>query len=374
MEENKKIIQENKYSWNQTLKFSWGHIIAFVSLIFISYVMYMGTFYQNGGDFTSAAIKVALIDLFLLIAFIGAQILKGTDEKFDRCIIFERVLICLCPIAFICAMIPYNHFWSVFEQRKQIESQFNSSIEGAKQMFVSYDKYAEERIKVYENNLDSILIVRASGDATLYGKAGFTGTNDHVKKANFVHTLDLQLRSQNTDSLRFVALKWIDDANQGATVWNAFLVGNVKQISDAIKSWHSTLQSYSETKMSNESLRGNEVLVFDENGRSIEVAMMGIKLLKEIYTNTSGVKMHTVWTGIIIFLMLLFPYFLQKRNTRAEGLYFLIPGKKAKSHKKTISSLSKSTETNDTSNDVIDSKSTSASQSSNNDDIFGGTF
>lgn len=369
-------MEANKYSWNQTLKFSWGHIIAFVALIFISYVMYMGDYYKNGGDFISAAIKVALIDLALLATFIGAQIIKGTDEKFDRSIIIERILIVLCPIAFVFAMSSYNHFWSVFEQRQQIESLFNSSIDGAKQMFVSYDKYAEDRIDTYKNNLDSILIARANGDATLYGKAGFTGTNDHFKKDNYIHTLDLQLRSQNTDSLKLVANKWIDEANQGASVWNAFLVGNVEQISTAIKKWHETLQSYSEPKLSNETIRGNKVLSFDEDGLSIEAATKGIDSLKDIYTQTTGIKINTIWTGLIIFLMLLFPYFLQKRNTRAEGLYFLIPGTKAKSYNTKSSPRSRNKrakETVDNEEDVIFTPSDN-NQSSNDEDIFGGTF
>ncbi len=372
-------MEKNKYTWNQTLKFSWGHIIAFVALIFISYVMYMGDFYQNGGDFTSAAIKVAIIDLLLLVTFIGAQIIKGTDEKFDRSIVIERILICLCPIAFIFAMNSYNHFWSVFEQRQQIESQFNSSIEGAKNMFVSYDKYAEDRINTYASNLDSILIAKANGDATLYRKAGFTGTNDHYKKENYIHTLDLQLRSQNTDSLKLSAIKWIDEANRGASVWNAFLVGNVEQISEAIKNWHQTLQNYSEPKMSNEALRGNVVLSFDEDGNTIEDATKGIVSLKEIYTKTTGLKPHTIWTGIILFLMLLFPYFLQQRNTRAEGLYFLIPYKKAKSYvKDSPVQTKKENAKNSIENDDIltstDKNQSSKNQSSNNEDIYGGTF
>lgn len=60
-------MSTNNYSWNETLKFSWGHIIAFVALIFISYVTYMGDFYSNGGDFSAAAIKVFIIDTILLI-------------------------------------------------------------------------------------------------------------------------------------------------------------------------------------------------------------------------------------------------------------------------------------------------------------------
>ena len=79
----------NNYSWNKMLKFSWGHIIAFIALIFISYVTYMGDFYRNGGDFGKAAINVLIIDIVLLCTFIGAQIFKSTDEKFSRSILID---------------------------------------------------------------------------------------------------------------------------------------------------------------------------------------------------------------------------------------------------------------------------------------------
>ena len=238
------MANNNNYSWNQTLKFSWGHIIAFVALIIISYVTYMGDFYQNGGDFKSAAIKVCSIDIALLITFIGAQIYKGKDEKFDRSIIVERILICLCPIAFIGAMLPYNHFWTVFTKREMIESQFNKSIEKSRQMFVDYEQYSSDRIQRYESTLDNVIRNKAK-NLSEYRKAGFNGSNDDIVKANYIETLKLQLLSENTDSLRRSALAWIDEANQGASVWNAFLVGNVENISNAIKSWNEIFQNLS---------------------------------------------------------------------------------------------------------------------------------
>jgi hypothetical protein len=365
----------NKYSWNQTLKFSWGHIIAFLALIFVSYVMYMGDFYNNGGNFTHAAINVGIIDVLLLITFIGAQIVKGTDEKFNRSIKIERILIIICPIIFVFAMIPYNHFWSVFEQREQIENQFNTSISDANKMFESYDKYAEERIKKYENNLDLIFNNKECGNNTFYEQAGFNGNNDLIKRENYIQTLKLQLLSQNTDNLKNVATKWMNEANQGTSVWNAFLVGNVDNISKAIKSWNNELKKYSEYKINNENLRGNEVIRFDEDGKLIDAVTNRIDSLKNIYTKTTGVKFNTIWTSIIIFLMLLFPYFLQKRNTRAEGLYYLIPGKKPKSYTKESSfykNNSQYIEDENNGNKIL--KNDSLKELDNDDNIYGGTF
>lgn len=350
-------MNTNNYSWNETLKFSWGHIIAFVALIFISYVTYMGDFYSNGGDFSAAAIKVFIIDIVLLVTFIGAQILKGTDRKFNRSIIIERILICLCPIVFIWSMIPYNHYWNVYSERNHIEVMFSTSIKKSKTMFTEYNSYANNRINNYSQHLTTA-IDNKSTNPSQYKSAGFSGDSDALQKENYIHTLQLQLLSQNTDSLQTLALKWIESANQGASVWNAFLIGNIDKISDAIKSWNSTLVQVPEFKMSNEP---DNIQLFNSEQNSYGQAIEGLQGLKDIYKNTQGIAFNTIWSGILLFLMLLFPYFLQKRNTRAIGLYYLIPLKSKNSTVK-IEKQEISTDSTEQTNDI------------DSNDIYGGTF
>ena len=354
----------NNYSWNETLKFSWGHIIAFVALIFISYVTYMGDFYSNGGDFSVAAIKVFIIDIALLTTFIGAQILKGTDGRFNRSIIIERVLICMCPVAFIWSMIPYNHYWNVYSERSHIEEMFSTSIEKSKTMFTDYNSYANNRINNYSQHLKTI-IDNKSTNPIQYKNAGFSGDSDALQIENYIHTLQLQLLSQNTDSLQTLALKWIESANQGASVWNAFLIGNIDKISDAIKSWNSTLIQVSEFKMSNEP---DNIQPFSSEQNSYNQAIQGLQDLKNIYRNTQGVAFNTIWSGILLFFMLLFPYFLQKRNTRAIGLYYLIPHKS----KKSIATIEVNKSEKNT--EEISIGSTNQTNDIDNNDIYGGTF
>ena len=352
-------MDSNNYSWNKTLKFSWGHIIAFIALIFISYVTYMGDFYANGGNFQLAAIKVFIIDVVLLLVFIGAQVLKGTDSKFNRSIIIERILIIISPFVFIGCMLPYNHFWNVFSERSNIESQFTSSITNSKQLFEDYDSYAKQRIDDYSKRLSEIIKNRET-NVEAYKQAGFTTSNDLIAKENYVHTLSLQLISQNTDSLRTQALNWIENANQGASVWNAFLVGNVDKISYAINSWYKTLSAVSEKRMTNES--GN-VQNFNESNNSFQEAVDGLNQLKNIYIKASGYSSISIISAIILFLMLLFPYLLQKRNTRANGLYYLFPHKE---HKLVQN------------NDITDINSTSVNENSSsgekNNDLYDGAF
>lgn len=374
-------MPNNNYSWNQTLKFSWGHIIAFLALIFISYIAFMGEYYLSGGNFSCSVLRVFIIDVFLLATFIGAQILKGKDEKFARSIVIERILIFLCPFAFLFAMVSYNHFWTVFSEREQIEANFNKSIVGAKQMFTDYDEYSKKRISSYTETLYQIIFNKYKY-RNIYNLSEFNSSNEQTKVESYVLTLKLQLQSQNTDSLRTVALEWIGDANQGASVWNAFLIGNIEQIKRAIDNWHATLKEYSKPVLSNETATGNTVMPFDENGKSIEASTTGLNSLKDIYSKSNGVEMNTVITGIILFLMLLFPYLLQKRNTRAEGLYFLIPRMKAKSnlkHHNSTRHVFKNQNPNDIVEDDEDDVITPTPKNDSRierdkDDLFSGTF
>ncbi len=380
-------MSENNYSWNVTLKFSWGHIVAIVALIFISVIVFMGECYNNGGDFRSALFKVALNDILLLIAFIGAQMFKGAEKNFDRAIIIERILICCCPIFFVLAMIPYNHFWTVFSERKNIEKSFSSTIAKSKKMFVDYDQYANERIASYDNSLQQAIDnwnrvsnenerlpnesgrpsnrdTRPSNEDVVvedvfntYEKLGFTGDNDATMKQIFLETLQLQLKSQNTLELEKSALEWIESANQGASIWNVFLIGNIKNISDAIDSWNTKLVKVSTPVLSNES---QNTTPFDADKSSCGAVKEELKNLQDSYKQTSGIKANTVWTGIILFLFLLFPYYLQERRTKASGYYSLIPFlnrgsdlKPAKKHK---------------------DDSQGEKQSGSNNDIYSGTF
>lgn len=358
-------MSTNNYLWNKTLKFSWGHIIAFVALVFISYVTYMGEFYSNGGDFSAAAIKVFVINIVLLITFIGAQILKGTEGKFSRSIIIERLLICLCPIAFIWSMFPYNHYWNVFSERNHIEELFSTSIEKSKNIFTDYNSYANNRINNYEKYLSDI-IEDKDNNIILYRIAGFYEDSDILQKENFIQTLRLQLLSQNTSGLQTLALNWIENANQGASVWNAFLIGNIDKISEAIKSWNQTITQVSEFKMSNEPYNTQS---FNSNQNSYSQAIDGLQKLKNIYQNTTGISLKTIWSGFILFFMLLFPYSLQKRNTRAIGLYNLIPSN--------VNKIKIENKHNTKHENVLSKASDRTTEQVNNagsDDIYSGTF
>lgn len=320
---------------NEKLQFSWGHIIAFLALIAVSYISFVGFTYLTNGDFSFALIGMGITDIVYILFFIGAQQMKASGVKMKRKIIWERIFIFGSPVIFIAGMISMSHFWTVKSQNDEIVTTFKNSINSSKQLFTDYEEYSNQRIEIYHTNLSKIIANR-SVDPTTYKNAGFEDAKATIQKDNMVETLRLQLLSQNYDSLKIVANKWIDDASQGASTWNVFLLGNTREIKEALGNWESQLKSFSAKEMSNEAILEG-VNHFQSNGA--QNAILGIDSLTASFTTQKFPTLASIIFGIVIYLMLLFPYFIQDRHTknvyRLSGSENKIWERKTKSSKST---------------------------------------
>jgi hypothetical protein len=328
---------------NENLKFSWAHIIAFLAIIAVSYSSFVGLTYLTNGDFTSAIIGMGVIDIAYILYFIGAQQMKASGVKMHRKIIWERIFIFGSPIVFIAGMIPMSHFWTVTSQNDEIVNSFTNSISNARQLFSDYEEYSNQRIATYSETLKKIIANR-DDDSLTFRKAGFEIEKVNIQKENMIETLRLQLLSQNYDSLKVVANDWIDEANQGASTWNVFLLGNTREIKDALNNWENQLKSFSTKELSNETIK-NDVPKFSSNGA--QSAISGIDSLTAAFTTQRNPNMASIVFGIVIYLMLLFPYILQDRHTKS--IYRLLGNENSNKDK---SSRRKTRLNLDTSNNV----------------------
>ena len=303
---------------NEQLKFSWGHIVAFVALIIISYITFVGTTYKTDGDFVRASIYMVVIDIVLVVIFMGAQMMKATSKKFAKRIWIERCFIFSSPIVFLFGLLPFYHFGTVQSQDKEIVDCFTNAIKSSKQMFDDYDKYSNDRIKNYEQMLSRI-VSNEKLHPDLYLQCGFTRENGEIEKKNMVKTLQLQLISANYDSLKHVANDWIESSSNGASTFNVFLLGNTKKIKSAIHEWHKILVDFSTKELSNEEFNGyNQVVPFSEVSGSLASVDAGLNGLTEKFTCSAFPPIESILCSIVLYFALLFPYFLQDRHTKSQ--------------------------------------------------------
>lgn len=288
---------------NEQLKFTWGHIIAFLAIIILSYFSFMGIAYLTKGNYIFSGIGVLVIDLFLVLYFIVPQLLKGTDRKFDKKIRFERLLIFTAPVIFIVLMIPYSHFWTVHNDEDTIQLVFKESVKHSTEMFESYERYAEKRINDYTPHYG---LSRES--SSNLNSASIRMGNQQLKK----EALRIQLLSENYHNLKTSALTWIEGA-ASSSVWNVFILGNISKIENAIISWNKELVAFSENIMNDES---NSAVAFDMPSASAESAKDALSQLRKIYTNIGAPTVIAILLGVLFYLMLLLPYIIQSRNTK----------------------------------------------------------
>lgn len=303
---------------NEQLKFSWGHIIAFLALIILSYITFVGVTYKTDGDFTKAAIAMVAIDVVLFVFFIGAQMLKATTRKFAKRIWAERILAFGSPVAFSLCLMPYFHFGTVQSQDEEIVRHFTDAISASKQMFADYDNYSKERISNYDHMLSRV-ITNKSIHPDEFTSCGFSNGKEEIQRGNMVKALHLQLISENYDSLKTEATKWIESSSTGASTWNVFLLGNTKEIKTAIHDWNVQLQEFANHKMNNEEFNGyNVVKTFEEVSGSLNSVDSGLDGLTTKFTKSSFPPIGSILGAIVLYFALLFPYFLQDRHTKSQ--------------------------------------------------------
>lgn len=302
---------------NEHLKFSWGHIIAFLAMIAIGYITFMGTTYATNGNFVIASVVMVAVLLVMMVIFIGPQYLKATDRRFKKRIVWERILVFAAPVIFCIAMLPYTHFWTVYAQDELVLDRFTQAINASKQMFTDYDEYAQQRVARYEHLLDS---VKSTPAAAQYG---ITPGREAMQTTQMKRTLRLLLLSSNYVNLRNEALSWIESASQGASVWNVFLFGNTRQIKTSISDWNRMLSDNSAHILSNEQynpLPTDSTLIvrpFSEAKNSVQNVVNGLDALTTTYTTRQLPNVPAIGTALLLFFMMLFPYLLQDRYDKS---------------------------------------------------------
>lgn len=317
---------------NEKLKFSWGHIIAFIAVIITSYIAFMGFTYLSDGNFTLAIILMAVTDILFILFFIGAQQMKASGENIRKKIVWERIFFFGAPVVFIAGMIAMSHFWTVHSREDEVVEGFTNAINGSKQMFNDYLEYSQNRIDKYDNTLADVIHNRFASPET-YSAAGFKDINNEkladLQRENMVEVLKLQLLSPNFTALQDTAMAWIDDANQGASSWNVFLLGNTREIKAALLNWEEQLRAFTDYKLTNEEIiESVEPFTSDAARKAVD----GINSLKDVFTSQAFPTWQAILFALVLYLMLIFPYLIQERHSKS--WYRLIGNENSKSPQK----------------------------------------
>lgn len=295
---------------NKKLVFSWGHILAALACIALSYAAFVGLCYYTGGNFLLSGLIVAFIDTLLIISFIGAQQFKIWEGDFHKNIIIERwLLFIFAPLALVIAMTPVNHFLLLRDNQDKIVSQFTCATDTAKMIFNDFETYANDRIMA----INKTYTTRKATDAEA-----------KLERFNARRALKLQLLGHNYDTIRNTAIDWIDNTVGTPSIYNIMVLGNLNEINKAFMNWNQQLSKFSSFRLSHESKSTSDFGL--DNPRIIKSINI-LENLKTLYRSPHGIARNTIPVALILGFLLLIPWLIQRRNTKST--YRLLGKKKA---------------------------------------------
>lgn len=275
---------------HEKLKFSFGHIIAFLALLFIGYVIFMSvTYYTRGGYVIGGIVAIGIMILLLLLLY-RLQVLKSANQEIEKWIIHERIVLVVFTIVCGVSFVVFSHFWTVKSKDGIIMGNISQSMQASRQIFRDYQKYSDDRISSYcPESVDSLSF--------------------RVLKEG----LELQLFPPQYVQLKADVDDWLDHSEKYISIWNVFLVGNIDDICRSMSSWHTTLNALSIHKMNDE----NDSVKEYSKKELLYTSIGQLNDAKTLYA-TMDFPNPIAWTvGVLCFAMLYLPWLIQRRSPKS---------------------------------------------------------
>ena len=304
---------------NKRLVFSWAHIFLFVALIAIAYFNYLGASFATGNESTAiSAIWVVAITFMLLFAsFFFLQQLKAADHKFERCIVWERILFVVSiTMLFVCVQ-PAWHFANVYDKQNKLQSQYLATLQHTDEMFDKYEKYADRRLQKFDSIISEMLKKNHSIELNDAGMTDYT----KGEFCDMAHdALGLQLLSNNYKTVKHSFSDWYGSDAREINVWNIKQVDNIRSVGNFIETaWYKPLQEMSAHRFQIIEYK-EHTGAFDEDGSIIFNLKKDIKATRDIYIKYnwfSAPNLSAIIYTLIGLLAMLLPWMLQDRNVKS---------------------------------------------------------
>lgn len=282
---------------NETLKFSWGHIVAFLAMIMISYVTFTGAAYLYDTNLVVSALWAIASFLVMFVVFVGTQQMKAVEKNFTRSIVLERIGVVLSVVVLVLLVTisPFKHFWTVYSNKSEIMEEFAMSIDSSKSIFENYDAYVEERI-----------------EKTLQSKSPEKNAQAELMRLQLQPSFATQTESFDYQTKKLEIEQWIDKARQ-SSVWNVFVIGNLTKIQSGVEMWKTSLESWSSKKFYDGDM---------EPYKATYDITSNFNNLKQKFTSSVAFQWRAILWALVGYFCMALPWLLQRRPVKNPNSLF----------------------------------------------------
>jgi hypothetical protein len=286
-----------------TSKFSLADLLCVLTALGYSFICYLGFNFNSIGNIESSLFKAFLAFLLLFSAAFGAKMLKQTTKNFKPSFVLEViVLVIFTLLILLYTTTAFSHYFAVSERKQDIQEKLIGSINSAESMFIYYESYVQDRKKNDEYRLNLIVANKNSYPTDYDNEFTNNGMTDQNQIKEKMFKLNADLLPSNYNNMKVEYQKWITDSKSSVKQWKSMgVVAVVKSLDEKVPLWKSTLVTFSKS--------GSDIANADPFNPTLQFDSVK-SMLSTDYPNTS-----ISWLfGLIVWLLMLFPYFLAKRD------------------------------------------------------------
>ena len=296
--------------------FSISDVFTVLTAFIFGFISYLSMNFYTLGDVKKSIFFAVIVTLLLVVTALGAKLLKRTNGSFKRSLIFEILLLLMfTSLMILFTIAPFSHFFSVTENKTDIQNELNDQISQAENMYNAYESYAEIREYSYKKQLKRVVKGKRKqpNGPREYKEYGFVknGVPDNKQIKNKMLTVHYDLFPSNYLKMKENDSIWLSESRKIVDNWKPIgIVNVVNKVEENSKLWLKQLINLSKVR---------------EKGEQTEdfTYPLSFKKVKGQFIDNKNPNMISIGLAFLAYILMLFSWFVTKRSTKFPGVKFL---------------------------------------------------
>jgi len=292
------------------LKLSLGLTLAIIAALIFGYFCFTGLYFSTGGNFNDSILFAAIYAAVPLILGILLWRFKTVSRNFKTYIILETIALIAFIVSAVWFFPKYAYSFTVSVEKESVQKELIDELTAVETMYSDYEAYVAKRYENYNTHLQHIINNKPM-DQQRFLNCGFIHGDENKQKNHKLFVLKNELQPKTTyDNVKNQNLHWIKAAKKNVADWKSMgVVETLAEIDSRADKWRSELIEFSKQRM-----------ICEHDDTQDFTYTFNFKKMK--FEKKGGINTMAIGTGILLYLVMLVPYFVGQRSSRAEGKFF----------------------------------------------------
>ncbi len=297
-------------------KLSLADVITLLAALGYGFICFLSLNFLTLGDVVRSILFAFGIAILLGGLALIAKLLKRSRKKFKLSLIFEWIILVAFVVVAVVSFTIYSHFFTVYNQKDEIQADIAKKIEQEESLFPEYHKYSNRRINSHKSTLQSVVFSKNISKETYIEKYQFKdGISDEVQIKSRIDALQMNLYPSNFSAIQQADSLWLSKAKRTITGWKP--IGVVKVVNEIEKN---TLDSFEMLKgFSKYKDTGENAQDFPDSP-SYQIESLTFDGINHRFENMDEPTSLSYASAILLSIAMLISYMVSKRENKGGGI------------------------------------------------------